>query len=148
MKSDDGEPGDAEESLAEAFWSVARALRHLSKVTLTPWDTTPSQSRALAVLMRHGPMRPSDLADHLRIVPRSATEVVDDLQDRGLVRRRPDPHDRRATIVELTEAGTSTGEAVRAARRAEADRVFGSLSERDRTTLARLLAKLRAAIPS
>ncbi|HEY2674133.1 MAG TPA: MarR family winged helix-turn-helix transcriptional regulator [Rugosimonospora sp.] len=139
-------PADADESLSETFWSVARALRHQSRLTLTPWDMTPSQSRALAVLMRHGPMRLSDLADHLRIAPRSATEVVDDLSSRGLAERRADANDRRATLVALTDAGTTTGAAIRVAGQAEADRVFGSLSEHDRATLSRILRELRSAI--
>ena len=51
------------------------------------------------------PMRLSELSDRLHIAPRSATEVVDALEARGLVERRPDPSDRRATLVELTEHG-------------------------------------------
>jgi DNA-binding MarR family transcriptional regulator len=140
------EAADADESLSETFWSVARALRHQSKLTLTPWDITPSQGRALAVLARHGAIRLSDLAEHLRITPRSATEVVDDLQDRHLAERQADPHDRRATLVALTDAGTATAAAIRTARRAETDRVFGSLNDHDRAALARILRKLATAI--
>ncbi|WP_345632422.1 MarR family winged helix-turn-helix transcriptional regulator [Rugosimonospora acidiphila] len=138
---------DADESLPEAFWNVARALRHQARHTLTPWDITPSQSRALGVLLHHGAMRLSDLAEHLRIAPRSATEVVDDLQSRGLAERRPDAHDRRATLVALTEAGTATGNAIREARQAETERVFGCLDERDQAALARILRQLRSVIP-
>lgn len=139
-------PPEGDESLSETFWSVARSLRHQSRLTLTPWDLTPSQSRALAVLLRHGATRLSDLAHHLRIAPRSATEFVDDLSGMGLVERRADPRDRRVTLVALTEAGTTTGEAIRVARQAEADRVFGTLSEDDREALTRILRELRSAI--
>jgi DNA-binding MarR family transcriptional regulator len=140
------EPTEAGDSLPETFWSVARALRHQSKLTLEPWEITPSQSRALGVLMRHGSMRLSDLAEHLRIAPRSATEVVDDLQSRGLASRLPDPDDRRATLVTLTDAGAATGEAIRGARRTETDRIFGVLSDDDREALNRILGQLRRAI--
>ena len=95
----------ADETLSEAFWSVARQLRETSQETLAPWDITPSHLRALRVLKRHGPMRLSALSDHLHIAARSATEVVDGLEARGLVKRRPDPGDRRATLVEVTEHG-------------------------------------------
>ncbi|GIH15910.1 MarR family winged helix-turn-helix transcriptional regulator [Rugosimonospora africana] len=139
-------PPQEDESLSETLWSVARALRHQSRLTLTPWDLTPSQSRAIESVLRHGAMRLSDLAHHLRIAPRSATEVVDDLSGLGLVERRADPRDRRVTLVALTESGTTTGEAIRVARQAEADRVFGTLSEHDRVALARILRELRSAI--
>jgi DNA-binding MarR family transcriptional regulator len=137
-RSDNG----SEESLAEAFSAVARQLRHASQEVLAPWDITPSHLRALRVIGR-GAQRMSELSDQLRIAARSATEVVDGLESRDLVRRRPDPGDRRATLVELTEQGASVLEAIRAARGMEAERTFDQLSDTDRAHLARILRKLR-----
>ncbi|GIJ08476.1 MarR family winged helix-turn-helix transcriptional regulator [Micromonospora andamanensis] len=133
-----------DESLAETFWAVASRLRRQTRESLAPWDVTPSQSRALGVLVRYGEVRPGTLAEHLRIAPRSATEVVDDLEARGLVNRRPDPADRRATLVALTEEGRRVSAAIRTARRAEADRFFGHLDAADRVELARILRTLRS----
>ncbi|MEU0152190.1 MarR family winged helix-turn-helix transcriptional regulator [Micromonospora fulviviridis] len=135
--------GSDEESLAETFWAVARRLRHQSKRTLEPWEINPGHARALAVLMRHGAVRLSTLAEHLRIAPRSATEVVDGLAERGLVERRPDPVDRRATLVALTGEGERVGEAIRVARATEAERFFGALDPADREELTRILRRLR-----
>jgi DNA-binding MarR family transcriptional regulator len=132
-----------DETLSEAFWSVARQLRHTSQETLAPWDITPAQLRALRVLMRRGTMRLSELSDHLGIAARSATEVVDALEARRLVQRRPDPADRRATLVALTEHAATVLDAIRAARGTEAERAFGRLSPADRTHLARILRQLR-----
>ncbi|MFF5174661.1 MarR family winged helix-turn-helix transcriptional regulator [Micromonospora sp. NPDC000089] len=129
--------------MPELFWAVARRLRHQSRETLGPWQVNPGQARALGVLTRHGAMRLSALAEHLHIAPRSATEVVDGLEERGLVARRPDPADRRATLVELTKEGTRVGAAIRAARDAEAARLFGHLSPTDQDHLARILRTLR-----
>lgn len=148
MTEDQGTPGQrdpaSEESLAEAFWAVARRLREVTAESLAPWDITPAHWRALRALKRHGTMRLSELSVHLRIAPRSATEVVDALEDRGLVQRRPDPGDRRATLVDLTEQGHSVLDAVRAARGSEAERFFGRLSPADRAHLARILGRLRS----
>jgi DNA-binding MarR family transcriptional regulator len=132
-----------DDSLSEAFWSVARRLREMSQESLAPWDITPAHLRALRVLKRHGPMRLSELSDQLRIAPRSTTEVADALESRGLIERRPDPGDRRATLVEVTEHGVTVLDAIRAARGTEAERVFGRLSETDRAHLARILRKLQ-----
>ena len=137
-----GGPG-GDELLSEAFWSVARRLRETSAETLAPWDITPAHLRALRVLTRHGTMRLSGLSDWLRIAPRSATEVVDALEARALVRRRPDPADRRATLVEVTEHGAGVLAAIRAARGSENERLFSRLSPADRADLARILRKLR-----
>jgi DNA-binding MarR family transcriptional regulator len=133
-----------DETLAEAFRSVAHRLRHLTLDTVTPFGITPGQARALGELRRHGGMRLTDLAEHLRIVPRSTTEVVDALQEHGLAQRSPDPEDRRATVVTLTAEGERVGNALRAARAAEAEAFFGRLSPDDRETLTRILATLRA----
>ena len=132
-----------DEPLSEAFWAVARRLREMSQESLAPWDITPAHLRALRVLKRHGPMRLSELSEHLQIVPRSTTQVADALQARGLIERRPDPGDRRATLVEVTGHGVSVLDAIRAARGTEAGRVFGRLSTTDRAHLARILPKLQ-----
>jgi DNA-binding MarR family transcriptional regulator len=133
----------ADDNLSELFWSVARSLRHLYREALEPLHVTPSHGRALAVLLRHGSMRPGALAEHLRIAPRSATEVVDDLAQRGLAERAPDPDDRRATLVSLTPAGLAAGDAIRTARQAAAERFFAGLAAEDRAELTRILRELR-----
>lgn len=87
-------------------------------------------------------MRLGELSEHLRVAPRSATEVVDGLQALGLLQRDPDPQDRRATIVSLTSKGTDLGEKIRAAQLAEATQFFDVLSEAEQIQLAETLAKL------
>jgi DNA-binding MarR family transcriptional regulator len=144
VEHEDGGTGpDAEESLSEVFWAVARQLREVSQKALSAWDITPSQLRALRVLGHHGAKRLSELSDRLHIAPRSATEVVDALEGRDLVRRRPDPGDRRATLVELTEHGAGVLAEIRAVSGTEAERAFGRLGEQDRDDLARILRQLR-----
>ena len=133
---------DGEETLSDYFWSVARQLRRRSFDAMSPWEITPSQSRALSVLTRHGALRLTDLAEHLRIAPRSATEVVDGLELVGYVERRPDPNDRRATLVESTDSGRAAGRAIQSARRAEAETYFAALSDGDRAHLIRILRTL------
>jgi DNA-binding MarR family transcriptional regulator len=136
-------PEEPEESLAEVFRGVARQLRHQTLRTLAPWDVTPSQARVLGILTRHGPMRIGALSEYMHIVPRSATELVDALEKAHLVERRPDPDDRRATLVALTGRGEEVAAGIRAARAAEAEGFFARLDEADRASLARILRSLR-----
>ncbi len=110
---------------------------------MAQWDITPSQARALRVLARHGAMRPSELSEHLHIAARSATEVIDDLEAKGLVARRPDPNDRRATLVELTERGRRARRADARRSRREAERLFDQLTAADRAELTRILKQIR-----
>ena len=134
---------DKDESLSEAFWDVATHLRRLSRETLRQWDISPSHSRAIGVLMHNGAIRLSELSDRLHIAPRSTTEVVDALEERGLVERRADSTDRRATLVDLTERGRSVGNSITASRNTDAEQFFGGLTTADRANLARILRKLR-----
>ncbi len=138
-------PEPTPDSLGEQFGAVARRLRAASMASLSAWDVTPSQMRAIRILTHHdGGMRSSELAAHLHIAPRSATEVVDALEGKGLVRRSPDPTDRRATLVTLTARGVTLMDEVRRARGLESERLFDRLSKTDRAHLARILRHLLA----
>ena len=135
---------DQGDTLAEAVWSVARLLRRTSVASLARWDVSPSQSRALRVLTRCGPIRLSALSEHLHIAPRSVTEVVDGLEAKGLVERQPDPQDRRATLVAVTAHGVEVREQIHSTQGVETERIFDRLDPTDRDHLARILRALRS----
>lgn len=128
-----------EPALGELVMEVARGLRRRFAATLEPWGVTPHESRALRVIGNHEPTRLGVVAQHLRIAPRSVTDVVDALEARGFVAREADPTDRRATQVSLTATGRTILDELDTARRADHESYFAELSERDRTALARIL---------
>jgi len=59
----------------------------------------------LLLLITSGPMRPSDLADHLFITKAAMTGCLDRLSERGLLTRGPAENDRREQVVMLTTEG-------------------------------------------
>ena len=67
-----------------------------------------THARALHILMCKGPQIMSGLGDDLGITPRYVTILIDSMERDGLVRRRPHPKDRRATLIELTDTGRTT----------------------------------------
>jgi len=137
-------------ALGELMHAAFRGLRGRWIQQLAPFELTPHQYRALNAMGRNtddGGMRLKDLADRLRIAPRSATEVVDQLEAKGLVERGPDPSDRRATLIALTPAGARMREGVRRDRAREADEYFAALSAADRSELARILGQLAGDVP-
>jgi DNA-binding MarR family transcriptional regulator len=129
-------------SLSELLMHAARAQRRRWRELLEPWELTPSQARALRVIGDGDGTRVSDLAEALRIAPRSATEVADSLEARGLAERTADPSDRRAVLLRATDAGRAIRAEVDVARAADARALFGRLSADDRATLARVLREL------
>lgn len=135
-------PQPRPERLDDLVLAVSRRLRRRWAHGLSPWGLSPHQSRALRVATSYGDLRLGDLAEHLRIAPRSATEVVDGLVERGLLERVADPADRRATLVRPTPEGEQVGAEVDAARAADAQALFGHLTDDERTDLARLLRQV------
>jgi DNA-binding MarR family transcriptional regulator len=78
-------------------------------------------------------------ADKTRIIG-----VLDDLQERGYIERRPDPADRRVHLLALADAGREVHRAVRAAIRREEERLLGELPAEDRAAFLRVLGQLQA----
>jgi DNA-binding MarR family transcriptional regulator len=127
------------ETTGDLLFATARRLRREYGAALLEADVTPSQARALRHIGESGSLRPSVLAERLHIAARSATEVVDALEARGLVERAPDPDDRRATLVRPTAAAHSELAEVDRVRREQSERFLGVLTDRDRKTLDRIL---------
>jgi DNA-binding MarR family transcriptional regulator len=128
--------------LAELLIRVARTQRGRWRQVLAPWELSPSQARALRVLVAHDGARVSELAEALHIAPRSATELADDLEQRGLVERAPDPSDRRAVLLRPTAAGQRLRSEVETARATATRELFARLPAEDRAELARILRRL------
>ncbi|MGI8418647.1 MAG: MarR family winged helix-turn-helix transcriptional regulator, partial [Nakamurella sp.] len=94
-------------------------------------------------------LRLSRLAERLHIAPRSATEVVDALEQKGLVLRSPSPTDRRAVALSMTAEGVALRERLREqlakTQQVQADEMFAVLSESELATLTTLLRRVAAA---
>ncbi|MCC9144450.1 MULTISPECIES: MarR family transcriptional regulator [unclassified Arthrobacter] len=149
-------------ALGELMHAAFRRLRKRWMHQLAPYELTPHQFRAMNAVARAaepeggGPadapvgaheagepgLRLKELAERLRIAPRSATEVVDQLTAKGLMERRAHPTDRRATLLRLTDAGEKLRGTVLADRKREADEFFSVLEPGDRVELARILGEL------
>ena len=131
----------AAEQFTRAFWRMRRGTAR----ELVPFGLTFSQARVLRVLGRaEGAMRVGDLAAKLEIVPRSATSMVDILEEAGLAARQPDPQDRRSVLVSLTGAGRLLLDRITAARRESAQALFSKLDAAQLDSLIGLLEALNA----
>ncbi|MFI5912303.1 MarR family winged helix-turn-helix transcriptional regulator [Dactylosporangium sp. NPDC051541] len=99
----------------------------------------------LQVVARTSPCRVNEVADALAITIGGASQAVDRLVARELLARRPNPGDRRSSIVELTGAGSDALAAAEAVFDAELARWFeGALTGSALRSFARTLSALRA----
>jgi DNA-binding MarR family transcriptional regulator len=108
--------------------------------------TTPARARLLMVLQFQGACTMGAVGARLGVTPRNVTKLVDGLEAEGLVRREPHPHDRRATVLRLTERGMLVCKESVLADHAAAARLFERLGPGDRRDLARILRKLLDAL--
>lgn len=127
------------ENTGDLLQTAARSLRRRYGAAMAEWDIAPGQARALRLIHELEGPRLSVIAERLRMAPRSATEVVDALESRGLVVRTPDPSDRRATCVTITDDGVRMCGRIDEARASAGQAFLAGMSSRDRSELDRLL---------
>ncbi|MGH2924404.1 MAG: MarR family winged helix-turn-helix transcriptional regulator [Solirubrobacterales bacterium] len=85
-----------------------------------------------------------DLAHALRIQPSNLVALIDQLEDRELLARRPDPRDRRRHRVELTPLGRRAVRRGREATSRAESELLGPLSAEERAEFHALLVRLTA----
>ncbi|MGP4967034.1 MarR family winged helix-turn-helix transcriptional regulator [Glutamicibacter ardleyensis] len=142
-------PQESGPDLVDLFNRSSRMLRGKWRHALTPYDITPHQVRTMMLLGRVDAegMRNSQLAEKLHIAPRSTTEVIDQLVAKDLATRTPDPADRRASLITLTDSGRELLQKLHGERKQSHEEFFSTLGDHDRAELSRILGLLVADAP-
>jgi DNA-binding MarR family transcriptional regulator len=104
--------------------------------------------RVLTIVARSQQTNMSRLAEALGVVPSSASRLCDRLEATGLLRRVPDPRDRREVRLLLTPAARRLLEELRERRRAALAAVLDRMTPAGRQDLVRALAAFDAAAES
>lgn len=121
--------------------SAIRLLRRLRRLDDSSGLSAPRLS-ALSVLVFAGPQSLKALARAEQVRPPTMTRLVQALERDGLVRRKPDPTDRRGVLVESTERGRAVLHAGRRRRLAALAAELAVLPSRDLRALERALPVL------
>lgn len=87
-------------------------------------------------------LTPTDLARHQMMTSGGMTAAIDRLERRGLVARRPNPNDRRGSLIELTDEGRSVVDRAIELQTEVEGRLVQALDESERRSLEQLLRKL------
>jgi DNA-binding MarR family transcriptional regulator len=123
---------------------TARLYRRTLDGMLRDLGMTSLQWRTVARLKREPGMRQSELADLLEVEPITLSRMIDRLADSGMVCRKPDPNDRRAWNLYLTDKTDGLIRQLEIEARRVEEHAFSGLSEDERQVLAGLVERVRA----
>jgi DNA-binding MarR family transcriptional regulator len=137
----------AELRLASRLGRLARHVADHEEESFARFGLNRGEVGLLSALRIVGPphqLSPTRLGRWLLLSSAGVTSRVDRLERRGLVRRLPDPDDRRGVLVELTDAGQGLADET-VSISSDLDRaLFAVLDAREQATLEQLLKKLLA----
>jgi DNA-binding MarR family transcriptional regulator len=101
-------PARANNRLAGLLKRAQLLLIELYGPALASYGIDGRELAVLTSLADHGPVSQQEVSRQLGIDRTTMVTLVDGLEDKGLVERRPHPHDRRKNLLELTDTGRET----------------------------------------
>lgn len=109
-------------------------------------DLQPASYLMLGYVAEHGPLRATAVADVFGIDKGAISRQVTHLVELGLLDGQPDPADRRATLLSLTDDATARLEEIKAHRRKLVDEQLGDWSATELERFANDLARYNEAL--
>lgn len=120
------------------------ALAALHDELLAPFGISDRELAVLLLLEAREPESQQQAARRLGVDRTTMVSVIDALEGKGLVARRPDPADRRRNVVALTDAGRATLREATAASDAAEARLLAVLDDGDEERFRELLRRVVA----
>jgi len=115
---------------------TADLLQKRIATLLQPLHLTPTSGLVLSILANaESPLPPNEIADRLIISRATVTGLLDSLERRAYIRRRPHPSDRRMILAEITDAGRQAAGAFRPIVHQQEKEWFGVLAETEQQQL-------------
>ena len=136
---------NSKETIAFLIGDAARLFRQRFEEALAAdgLEVTVGEARTLFHAARGGGLRQSVLAERMSIEPMTLVNFLDRLEARGWIVREPDPGDRRAKIVRVTDAAAPLVERIDQIAADVRARGCAGLSARDMTAVRRGLQVMR-----
>jgi DNA-binding MarR family transcriptional regulator len=130
-----------EPRLADALVQFAHLIDHLFADASRANGLTPQQAQLLCELMPR-PLGMTELTGLLNVERSTMTGLVDRVERRALVKRAPDPNDRRAIQIALTAKGRRLAMKSYGAVTAKVDALTGGLAPASATRLTKIVSDL------
>lgn len=123
---------------------ASRALRRAYDHRLAPLGLNLSEASVLAFCSERGPLTQTQIADRIGMGRASAGALIDNLERRDLLVRRPDPMDRRVWLVATTPAACPVVAKIAQEDATLRQELRSGISRTERQRLARTLVRLQA----
>ena len=124
---------------------LARMLRRRFEAALSDVETglTVGEARTLFYVWRMPRQRQAVLADAMYVEPMTLVGYLDSLEKAGLIKRCPDPSDKRAKLIELTPEADPLLESISVALEGVRTKALEGVTGEDRATLEHLLQNMK-----
>ena len=131
---------------AEVAANLVELTQAINRFRATLHNAAPGEGDGLLAhilfeILRHGPLRASALAETTQADPSTVSRQVATLVSRGLLERRADADDGRASLLHVTAAGVAYKDRLTASRNAHFGELLADWSEEDQRRFAALLAR-------
>jgi len=126
-------------------WLLTQTAAHAQRLVFEGFSSVQARGyhyRLLATLQEHGPASQADLGRRSGIHLSDMVAAINELAERGLVERAPDPADRRRNVISLTTAGKRQLRRLDKRLAETQEELLAPLSPDERRQLTELLAKL------
>lgn len=133
------------EGMVDRIYGLGRRLHAMADETLSEHGLGEGEWKVMSSLrLKEPPYKRSagQLARRSDLSTGAMTSRLDKLEERGFVRRVPDPDDRRGVLVELTKAGEQAWEKALGAQAAKESLIAGALTKDEQRKLNALLRRL------
>jgi DNA-binding MarR family transcriptional regulator len=136
------------EAIVDRINGIARRIRKGMEITLAEHGLTYQEWHVMSRLRfaKNNRSSPGGLAEDLELSSGAMTSRLDRLEHAGLVRRLPDPEDRRGIVVELTEKGREAWDTAATVQGRREAFFASALSKTEQRQLNKLLRKLMLAL--
>jgi DNA-binding MarR family transcriptional regulator len=137
------------EGIVDRIGGINRRIKRGMEATLADFDLTHGDWQVLSTLRNRGKLQrhtPGALATYLELSSGAMTSRLDRLEEAGLVRRVPDPEDRRSVEIEITAEGRARWEEAASIQARKEAFFVGALTDAERKRLNDLLRKLMLAL--
>jgi DNA-binding MarR family transcriptional regulator len=137
-------PSDPTAGLAFLLSQVGAHASARFAERLAPLKLTPPHAGILRVIRQADGLSQQALGEKLGVFPSRLVQMLDELEQRGLVERRDNPADRRSYALHLTEAGREALDRIGRIAREHQDALCAALDETERAQLTDFLTRIAA----